>query len=95
MNKQEVGICGSSIADTDTNGNDIVNCKDLCPMDVIKSNPRVCSCPEDINSDADGTMECKDLCHSDSMKMELSVCRCNVPDTDSNGFGMPDCIDTC
>ncbi len=66
MNMQEVGICGCGIAHTDTDGNGVADCKDLCPMEEIKSNPGVYGrAVEDIDSDADGTMECKDLCPID------------------------------
>ena len=34
-------------------------------------------------------------CPDDSDKTEPGDCGCGVPDTDSDGDGLPDCIDNC
>lgn len=36
-----------------------------------------------------------DNCPSDPLKTDLGLCGCNIPDTDSDGDGTPDCHDTC
>ncbi len=45
------------------------------------------------DADKDGTFDCWDECTADATKVAMGVCGCNVPETDTDGDRVPDCID--
>ena len=52
----------------------------------------------DVDTDADTDTDSDtdtDQCPDDDQKIVTGVCGCNVPDTDSDGDGTPDCNDDC
>jgi hypothetical protein len=56
--------------------------------------PFTSPCEGDL--DGDGVdARCGDACPDDPDKTDPGICGCNVPDTDSNGDGVPDCADSC
>ncbi len=51
-------------------------------------------CDDDV--DGDGVYElCGDECPNDPNKTEPGVCGCGVPDVDTDGDGILDCLDGC
>ncbi len=50
--------------------------------------------PVASDTDRDGTADCIDGCASDPAKRIPGACGCGVPDTDSNGNGVADCLET-
>jgi hypothetical protein len=94
--KTTPGECGCGVADTDSDGDGVANCKDSCPSDLGKTSPGACGCGvTDTDSDGDGVANCKDSCPNDSGKTSLGACGCGVADTDSDGDGTPNCQDSC
>lgn len=94
-NKTEPGDCGCGVPDIDSDGDGVPDCLDGCPNDANKTAPGVCGCNNpDLVAD-DGTIYCIDLCPDDPDKFAPGVCGCGVPDIDSDGDGIPDCIDPC
>ncbi len=92
-NKTEPGLCGCGTPDTDTDGDDFVDCGDVCPTDGNKTiSAGICGCgnPE-TDADGDTVPVCLDSCDSDPLKTEPGKCGCGIPDTDSNGDGVPEC----
>ncbi len=43
-NKTAPGACGCNVADTDSDGDGVANCKDRCPSDAKKVDPGTCGC---------------------------------------------------
>lgn len=79
---------------SDSDGDGVADCSDLCPMDPLKSDPGDCGCGEpETDSDLDGTPDCIDLCPDDILKTEPGICGCGVSDIDSDSDGVADCID--
>jgi hypothetical protein len=86
------GICGCGVADTDSDGDAILDCQDACPADSLKAEPGVCGCGFlDADQDGDGMLDCQDGCPADSLKTVPGVCGCGVVDSDTNGNSIVDC----
>ncbi len=49
----------------------------------------------ELDSDGDGTIDACEECVSDPDKTEPGVCGCGVPDDDSDGDTVADCVDLC
>ena len=88
------GLCGCGIPDTDSDGDGVPDCDDLCPSNPDKDDPGDCGCYiADTDSDGDGVSDCIDSCPLDPYKVDPGACGCGVPDADSDGDGVPDCIE--
>ena len=87
--------------DTDTDGDTVPDCFDLCPEDPNKKAPGTCGCGmPDIDTDGDTVPDCLDKCPEDPNKTLAGLCGCGVVDTpegtlDSDGDGVIDCLDGC
>ena len=91
-----VDLVGLSLAETDTDHDNTVDCNDGCPMDGSKQAPGVCGCGvADIDTDGDGTADCNETCDTDPLKTSPGICGCGVADTDTDGDGTADCNDGC
>lgn len=89
-------ITGVELLASDSDGDDVADCDDLCPDDPLKSDPGVCGCGvADTDSDEDGTPDCDDLCPDDALKVDPGICGCGVADTDTDNDGILDCNDNC
>jgi hypothetical protein len=90
------GASASLKSCADTDGDGVVNCQDGCPGDASKVQPGVCGCgvPDDNDEDSDGTADCIDGCPSDPKKESPGICGCGTSDDDSDGDGIPDCMQT-
>jgi len=85
-NKIAPGACGCGVPDTDSDGDGIADCRDVCPNNFN---------PDQTDSDGDGVGDLCDTCGNDPNKVAPGACGCNVPDTDSDNDGEPDCFDAC
>src|SRR6185436_20171207 len=85
-NKIAPGACGCGVPDTDSDGDGIADCRDVCPNNFN---------PDQTDSDGDGVGDLCDTCGNDPNKVSPGACGCNVPDTDSDNDGEPDCFDAC
>jgi len=96
LNDQTKGLagqCGCGIPDTDTDGDGIADCLDICDNNPLKIVPGACGCGvADTDTDGDGTADCKDSCSADANKILPGLCGCGVPDTDADGDGVFDCF---
>ena len=72
------GICGDPCA-TDSDGDGLGDCNDLCPCDATNT-----------DGDADGIPDCADPCADDPSDACIDPCR-----TDGDGDGIVDCKDPC
>jgi hypothetical protein len=83
-NKNDPGMCGCGVADTDTDGDGVANCIDECPNDPAKFTAGMCGCgvPEANNgdTDGDGTPDCLDQCPKDKTRTKRGACGCGVAD---------------
>jgi len=93
-NSANLAFIGIDLLASDSDGDDVPDCNDLCPTDPLKSVPGDCGCgvPE-TDTDNDGTPDCIDLCPNDILKIAPGFCGCGVPETDTDNDGIPDCID--
>jgi len=75
--------CVTEICDSDTDGDGIIDCDDLCPTDPEKSDPGVCGCgvPE-LDLDGDGIIDCKPVYNRTKDTLHDSL-REAVPSIDS------------
>ncbi len=92
------GSCDAvvTVQDTDSDGDGVGDCSDLCDNDPGKTAPGQCGCGNpDLDSDGDGTAECNDGCPSDPQKTAPGVCGCGISDVDTDGDGHSDCVDDC
>ena len=79
---------------SDSDGDGVADCNDLCPTDPLKSDPGDCGCREpETDTDNDETPDCNDLCPNDILKIEPGICGCGIADTDTDNDGVADCID--
>ena len=72
------GLCGDPCA-TDSDGDGVGDCEDLCPCD-----------PSKADSDGDSVPDCADPCPDDATDACIDPCR-----MDSDGDGINDCKDPC
>jgi len=80
-----VGLDGG--ADTDTDGDGVLDCDDNCPQAANASQ---------ADADGDGTGDACDACPADASKsVEAGVCGCGMPDLDTDGDGVFNCADPC
>jgi hypothetical protein len=94
--KSEPGVCGCGIADTDSDGDAVPDCKDECPTDVNKGARGKCGCGiADTDEDEDGTADCADECPTDVNKQVPGQCGCGISDADEDKDGTADCADEC
>ncbi len=87
-------MCGS-----DSDGDGVAVCNDLCPDDPNKTHWETCGCgePED-DTDEDGTKDCVDGCPDDPEKTEPGFCGCGEVEEDvgdADGDGVANCADQC
>lgn len=77
-----IGVVGGLCADpcaTDSDGDGIGDCKDLCPCDATNA-----------DDDGDGMPNCYDPCPTEADNACIDPCR-----TDGDADGVPDCKDPC
>jgi hypothetical protein len=72
------GLCADPCA-TDSDGDGLGDCEDLCPCD-----------PANADGDQDGVPDCADPCPDDAIDACIDPCR-----MDSDGDGTVDCEDPC
>ena len=96
--KQLPGACGCSVADLDTDSDEVMDCDDVCYNDSLKVDPGFCGCNE-VESDANGNgiPDCLDTifdeCPSDPNKMFSGICGCGTSDEDTNSDALVDCLE--
>lgn len=94
--KEEPGLCGCGVEDTDTDGDAIADCDDLCPEDPGKRTAGICGCgTSDADSDADGVPDCNDRCPGDPDLTDTGMCGCGQAQDDTDMDGIADCLDIC
>jgi hypothetical protein len=80
----------------DTDGDGVPDCLDLCPNDLLKTEPGACGCgKEEKDTDKDLVPDCIDLCVNDVNKREPGQCGCGVQDVDTDRDSIADCVDQC
>lgn len=95
-NKTSPGVCGCGKVDTDSDGDEIVDCLDACPQDPDKFGAGVCGCGNpDTDTDSDSSPDCVDACDLDANKTAAGECGCGVSDADDDGDDTPNCLDDC
>jgi hypothetical protein len=90
--------CGNPGNNMDSDGDNVIDCLDKCPLDRNKIDPEECGCGVDQNADydGDGVANCLDACPFDKNKTVPGNCGCNVIETpDSDADGVSDCNDEC
>ena len=87
-------LCSASSADDDEDGTP--DCRDGCPTDGNKVEPKTCGCGfTEADRDGDGTLDCQDACFEDPDKTAPEQCGCGVDEVDMDGDAVPDCQDGC
>ncbi len=82
--------------DLDSDGDEVRDCRDACPLDALKTAPGTCGCGViDHDADSDGVADCLDECPDHPAKVESGMCGCDVADADGDSDGTPDCVDAC
>lgn len=82
--------------DSDSDGDGLGDCFDLCAFDPAKAEPGLCGCGvADLDGDSDGTPACLDACDADPDKTLPGLCGCGVADLDGDGDGTPACLEAC
>jgi hypothetical protein len=93
--KEEPGICGCGVADTDSDGDGTPDCNDGCPGDPMKTDPGGCGCGvADVDADGDGSLACDDCDDDDAMRFPGAVDGCGGVDDDCDGTVDEDCAAT-
>jgi hypothetical protein len=81
---------------TDTDLDGVPDCLDLCPADLLKTEPGSCGCGKlETDDDKDLIPNCIDSCPSDSGKNSPGQCGCGVAETDTDKDTIADCVDQC
>jgi hypothetical protein len=81
---------------TDTDGDLVPDCADLCPTDVNKTQGGQCGCGfADTDTDSDFTADCVETCDTDPLKTSPGQCGCGVADNDVDFDGIANCVDKC
>lgn len=81
---------------TDTALDGVPDCLDLCPTDLLKTEPGSCGCGKsEVDSDKDLIPDCIDSCPTDPAKSAVGQCGCGTPDTDTDKDTVADCVDAC
>jgi hypothetical protein len=81
---------------TDTDIDGVPDCLDLCPTDLLKTEPGSCGCGKsEVDDDKDLIPNCIDGCPKDSGKSLAGQCGCGIPDTDTDKDTIADCVDQC
>lgn len=80
----------------DTDGDAVPDCLDLCPADLLKTEPGSCGCGAlETDTDKDLTPDCIDACPNDAAKVVSGQCGCGRSETDTDRDGKADCVDEC
>lgn len=80
----------------DTDGDGVPDCLDLCPSDLLKTQPGSCGCgQEETDEDNDLVPDCIDNCPKDAKKTEPGQCGCGEDETDTDRDSTADCKDEC
>ncbi len=94
--KTAPGVCGCGTADSNADGDGLLDCQETCDTDPLKTAPGICGCNvSDVNTDGDGLADCQETCDTDPLKTAPGVCGCNVSDADTDADGVAECIDVC
>jgi hypothetical protein len=81
---------------TDTDIDGVPDCLDLCPTDLLKTEPGSCGCGKaETDDDKDLVPNCIDSCPSDAGKTSVGQCGCGVSDKDTDKDTIADCVDAC
>jgi hypothetical protein len=81
---------------TDTDLDGVPDCLDLCPTDLLKTEPESCGCGKtETDEDKDLIPDCIDACPKDSGKSAVGQCGCGKADTDTDRDTIADCVDGC